>query len=213
MNELFIKMTNKEKEMIKTIKFSDLWFYVWNKSPKNTRFIGEYYKSYEKFLKLKNDEIFTERKIINLDFFISKSGKKYSEPEWGFPKGRREYMETDLDVSKREFTEETSVSWKNLEIFDKKLEENYIGSDSVYYKNNYYIAKSPQKYSLEINKLLPCQAQEVSKLSWVRLDYVFKKIRPYYKKKTLMVEKLKKYILDNIKNHQEDDLESLISES
>lgn len=197
--DLFSKMTNDEKIKIKTMKFANLWFYVWNKSPKNTRFIGEYYKSYEKFLRLKNDEIYVEKRLINLDYLISKSWKKYVEPEWGFPKGRRDYMESDLEVSRREFTEETSVDWKKIEIFDEYLEEDYKGSDLVHYRNKYFIANSPQKYSLKIDKLLPCQAQEVSKLSWVRLDYVYKKIRPYYSEKIKMVNELKEFIFNEIK--------------
>jgi 8-oxo-dGTP pyrophosphatase MutT (NUDIX family) len=40
------------------------------------------------------------------------------EPEWGFPKGRRNYNEKDIDCALREFSEETGYSkysLKNIE--------------------------------------------------------------------------------------------------
>ena len=54
---------------------------------------------------------------------IQKSTTKWTEPEWGFPKGRREYHETDVDCSKREFQEETGISSRKINMI---LKENSL---------------------------------------------------------------------------------------
>ena len=38
---------------------------------------------------------------------IHKSSTTWLEPEWGYPKGRRNYQEKDLHCALREFEEET----------------------------------------------------------------------------------------------------------
>lgn len=204
--QLFERMTNKEKNLIKSSLFSDLWFYVWNKSVKNTRYLMEYYKSYEKFLKLKNDEIYVNRKLVNIDILIKKSGRKYKEPEWIFPKGKREKHEDDLTTAKREFEEETSVDKNRLTYLDKYIEEIYEGSDYIYYKNKYYVGHTNKKIRVKINKDLACQAQEVSKISWVSFSQAYKNIRPYYKEKLKTLNKVKEIIVNYyLDNKQEQD--------
>ncbi len=198
LTQLFERMTNIEKKKIKELRFKDLWFYLWNKSAKNTRFIHEYYKAYEKFLRLKNDEIYLNGKIINLDYLVKKSGKKYKDPEWVFPKGKREHNEVDLEVAKREFSEETGVDHTKTTVSKNFIEEIYQGSDSVFYKNKYYFAKSPAKYRLKINKEIPCQALEVSKIAWVSFKQAYNKIRPYYIEKIKTLNKVKKILENNI---------------
>ena len=43
--------------------------------------------------------------------------------EWEFPKGRRNYMETDIKCALREFQEETGISKESIKIInDRKLE-------------------------------------------------------------------------------------------
>lgn len=208
--QLFERMTNKEKNLIKTSRFSDLWFYVWNKTVKNSRYVIEYYKSYEKFLKLKNDEIYISRKLVNLDILIKKSGRKYKEPEWIFPKGKRERHEDDFTTAKREFEEETSVSHKRLTYLDDYIEEIYEGSDYIYYKNKYYIGHTNKKIRVKINKDLACQAQEVSKIAWVSFEQAYKYIRPYYTEKIKTLNRVKKIIIDCQDSNREQDSPNLM---
>ena len=48
-------------------------------------------------------------KVISLGDIIKKSTTKWTTPEWGFPKGRRNLKESNLDCSRREFMEETGL--------------------------------------------------------------------------------------------------------
>jgi ADP-ribose pyrophosphatase YjhB (NUDIX family) len=53
--------------------------------------------------------ILIKNDLINLNQLIDESNKYdvWSEPEWGFPKGRRNYQEKDYECAVREFCEET----------------------------------------------------------------------------------------------------------
>ena len=43
----------------------------------------------------------------------------WDEPEWGFPKGRRNFNETDLNCALREFNEETGINMKSIKLLEK----------------------------------------------------------------------------------------------
>ena len=57
----------------------------------------------------------------NLDSIIEETygESDWTEQEWGFPKGRRNFQEKDYDCAIREFTEETGYS----KIFDILMEQ------------------------------------------------------------------------------------------
>ena len=76
--------------------------------------IGSQYKSEELSSQKKFDCLnngFTVNDVlVNLDTLINDSTTKWNEPEWEFPKGRRNQQEKDLDCAKREFEEETGYN-------------------------------------------------------------------------------------------------------
>ena len=74
--------------------------------------------------------------------YIHKSKSVWSEPEWGFPKGRRNPGEKDLSCGIREFVEETGYPSNEINIIDNVIpyEEIFIGSNDKIYKQKYYLA-------------------------------------------------------------------------
>ena len=107
------EMTQSEIQNILTMNYIDLWNQLWNKT-------NESYdrKNMEKF-----NYIVQHKKHI----FDNVSG--WEEPEWGFPKGRRNARENDFDCSIREFEEETGYNSKDL-IMIKNIgffEETFTG--------------------------------------------------------------------------------------
>ena len=58
-------------------------------------------KHYSGGIKLKSS------KEYNLKSLIDESKTNWKMPEWGFPKGRRNYQENDISCALREFEEET----------------------------------------------------------------------------------------------------------
>ena len=62
--------------------------------------------SREKFNSLKVG-IKLQSNEYNLESLINECENNWNEPEWGFPKGRRNFQEKDLTCALREFEEET----------------------------------------------------------------------------------------------------------
>ena len=124
---------------------------------------------------------------------IQKSTTKWTEPEWGFPKGRREYHETDVDCSKREFQEETGISSRKINMILNVIpyEETFMGSNYKSYKHKYYLA-----YMKDIDHTTNFQKTEVSNMKWLTYDQVLKHIRPYNNELINIVKKVNKLIKD-----------------
>ncbi len=105
------------------------------------------------------------------EFLDETQGKK--ENDWGFPKGRKMFSETELNCALREFEEETSISQKIIQVFKTDpIEEFYYGTDNKLYKTIYFVAFIP--YYPEINyKLTPnrirkkCVSEEISQIKWL----------------------------------------------
>ena len=93
-------MTQKEQENILTKTFDELWQSVWGESSNVKSHKNDYDTSQKKY------ELF-QRKLPEL---IKNNPTKWVEPEWGFPKGRRNPHESDLNCAIREFQEETNLS-------------------------------------------------------------------------------------------------------
>lgn len=126
-----------------------------------------------------------DKTYVSLESLIEKSKTKWTTPEWGFPKGRRNLKESNLECSTREFMEETGLVQDNFSVFFnlKTLEESFIGTNNLPYKNIYYLGRMNQSISLSINMDRVCQASEISQLGFYNLDTCLEKIRPYNKEK------------------------------
>ena len=95
--KLINEMTNNEKNMLLTKSFDELWFYLWGS------FAGNQYKNEEKhsrdkFYKLKGGNVNGESLIS----IIKNSDTSWENPEWGFPKGRRNTGENYISCAIRE---------------------------------------------------------------------------------------------------------------
>ena len=153
--KLFSNMTRKERETIRECTdFNILWNSMWcrggnTSNEHNTKnFNKEYKDAFEKFnLLLQGYNIIavdTGKPIfIDLKYIIDNTTSNYEETEWGFPKGRRNINEDDINCAIREFKEETSISTKNFKINKdiKPLEEIFTGSNKIRYKHVYYVAR------------------------------------------------------------------------
>ena len=125
----------------------------------------------------------------DLKHILDESDKygSYEDPEWGFPKGRRNPFESDYDCAIREFSEETGYSShmvtnvRNVAPF----EETFSGSNYNSYKHKYFLMHMDYNTSLENHQY---QKTEVSKVEWKTFDQCLQCIRPYNleKKKVLI---------------------------
>lgn len=185
---LFDKMTNKEKLMIKNYKFENLWKNLWGNNVTN-QYKNEERISNDKYLYITND-----KNEININSIIEECSNIYHEPEWGFPKGRRGYKENDIYCALREFQEETGYNKDDLILISNLLafEEIFTGSNYRSYKNKYFLAYLPNnKDQIEI-----FHNNEISEIEWVNINDVSKKFREYNFEKIKIINEIK-IILNN----------------
>jgi 8-oxo-dGTP pyrophosphatase MutT (NUDIX family) len=175
-------MTELEQKLIATEKFETLWSKLWG----NGRDIDspEFEASRSKFNSLDRAKLIVE------------SPTPFTEPEWGFPKGRRMRGETDVQCGIREFFEETNIPREAYAIReDLVFSETFKGTNNITYKHVYYVAilKDSKLIHLE-QKLTPIQRREVSCVGWKSLTECKNVTRPHYVERKKMITELERMI-------------------
>ena len=171
-----------------------------NSGSNSTETLNETYKAEEinsknKFESLKSG-IYTKTDFYNLEELIEMTKQTWTEPEWGFPKGRRNYQEKDYDCAVREFCEETGynidklIPLKNIQPF----EEIFTGSNYKSYKHKYYVHYMNFEDTLSFRNLQVC---EVSKSSWLSIERCYELIRDYNIEKKKVLSSVEKMLSEN----------------
>ena len=104
------------------------------------------------------------------------SSTKWENPEWGFPKGKREYHENDIRCALREFEEETGISRDRIDVIQNivPIEEVFVGTDGRPYKHKYFVA-CLKGDSVDLSKF---QTSEVGGVEWKSIARAVDSIRP-----------------------------------
>jgi len=198
-------ITIEERNMIKNNNFNTLWNDLWGDKANNMD--TEYIDSKDKFSLLKNGFFLKKNEVnlyISLDKILQETVYNYYEPEWGFPKGRRNSKEKNIECAKREFEEETLINTDNINILNlSPLEETYIASNNLKYKHIYYISQiKNNNIDLKLDLDNSEQKIEIGDIKWSSFKDSISLIREYNieKKNTLLSLHYNiKYIIDNSK--------------
>ena len=183
---IFNEMTILEKQKIATYTFDELWNDLWGD------WLGNQYRNEERISREKHrkfkEGLLINNKSYNLQYFIENSDTNWITSEWGFPKGRRNYQEKDLNCALREFEEETGYSKSYVKIATNVIpyEEIFTGSNLKSYKHKYYIGYVDNTIELTNNH----QKTEVSEVSWLNIEECLVKIRPYNLEKISILKKI-----------------------
>jgi ADP-ribose pyrophosphatase YjhB (NUDIX family) len=173
------QMTVEEKEILGRGDFDLLWKRIWGDEHISNQYKSEENISREKFNALCSGIIF-KNELYTLTTLIEESNKYdiWTEPEWGFPKGRRNYQESDYESALREFQEETGYNIKQLKNIKNILpfEEIFTGSNYKSYKHKYYLTFMKLEHTLQTHKFEPT---EVSKMEWKSFEDCIQSIRNY----------------------------------
>jgi len=187
---LLNNMSINERTFLLENDFATIWNYLWNYNTNNL------YRNEEKLSKIKFNKLkhgYTSiLESYNLKDLIELCDKKYNEPEWGFPKGRRNYHEKDIICGLREFEEETGYNKTDIEIINNivPFEEIFTGSNYKSYKHKYFVG-------IINNAIVPInnfQIYEISEIKWVPIDDVYKYIRDYNYEKMNIINDLNKLL-------------------
>jgi 8-oxo-dGTP pyrophosphatase MutT (NUDIX family) len=188
---LFSLMSKHEIELIKNNDFNTLWFNLWEKNKSKT-FLKEMNSSMKKFNNLKNNN------LLNYE-------SDYDTPEWGFPKGRRDKYENNLNCAQREFREETNII--NYNLFERidTIEEIFVGTNNVSYKQIYYLAGIENKNLISVE-----DNYEIGDIGWYTIDDALKLIRTYDTTKINMLNQLY-FFLSILKNKIELEYKKIVN--
>ena len=181
---LLINMTKEERSSIKQLGYLDVWnnLYAFSRKPE-----GEFFKQ----VRSKFNRGFSVFKILDRE-----NPCFWTNPEWGFPKGRKNELETSLECAMRELQEETGISrdMYEIDVSINPFEEEFIGTNGLKYINIYYVAfvyPNCQEFLNHDNKL---QMREVSKIGWFSSKNAALNIRHHEHSKQLLIKELCKIL-------------------
>ncbi len=160
----FALMSIEERERIENHTFDELWNDLWiNKEHRIFR--DAYQKARSRFESIKNQ----------IPQILAETTSIVVEPPWGFPKGKKNVRETEIDCAIREFEEETRMDASLIKVGNHPpYIENYKGSNRKDYSTHYYLAYTP--IPIEIKKI-PTEgirtetvSEEILNLKWVTFE-------------------------------------------
>lgn len=173
--ELVSFLCQDERWRLTTHNFKQLWDDIRAYNPKT--YDSSYITAKKKFEKYKH----------NLEDQPS-SVKRMKEPPWGFPKGRKQSKETEIECCIREFIEETGITRATFDSHIKiskedPFTETYKGSDGKTYQTEYYLAESDSLFEIKKVKTPGCireetVSDEASEVVWFSYEDALKKLEP-----------------------------------
>jgi 8-oxo-dGTP pyrophosphatase MutT (NUDIX family) len=195
---LFQQMTKEEIEKISKYNISDLWDEYWMDANKKNVYSKEFNRSKKKISILSNPN----ETNIPLNYYTKHIIPKWQQSEWGFPKGRRNNIETNFDCAVREFEEETNLTKEDYKIFENinPLIEDFIGTNGIRYKHIYYIAQSLNDKIPVLDKSNIEQISEIGDIKYYSYDDLIKIIRPYHIERKKIITKLYMFFLEQCIN-------------
>jgi 8-oxo-dGTP pyrophosphatase MutT (NUDIX family) len=175
--KLLENMTQSELQNLKSNTFETLWVRMFHTySDKNE-------------IELKNAKEKYDSIVSILDTTVS----TYTEPEWGFPKGRRFRCEGDQDCAEREFFEETNIP-RNAYIIIKDItfKEVFQGTNGIPYEHKYFLGvlTKPTKFHIH-QKFTTMQKREISAIGWKTLLDCNNLTRPHYVQRESLLNDLR----------------------
>ena len=177
-HRLVENMTQDEQHRFVEMPFLNLWTQLWGNG-RDTH-SPEFYDAKEKFEALDRSRIVCDHR------------SPWTEPEWGFPKGRRMRGESDIECAVREFFEETNIQ-REAYTLCKNLcfTETFVGTNNVNYKHVYFLAFLEDENKIDLDqKFTLAQKREVSKVDWIGLQKCKSLVRPHYTRRKEIIDEI-----------------------
>jgi len=177
--------------------FDKLWSDLWGKN--HARYNNEYHNSKKLFEKI-NDVRSVD---ITLEFLLDNIAPSplYKNPEYGFPKGRKNKGERGKECAIREFQEESGYTVEDIKIIDEvePIIENLTGTNGIRYRHVYYLAELISDKEIPLIKT-EHQIYEIGSVNFYTFNDTQHHIRPYHIEKKNIVTKLFFYYMEKLMN-------------
>jgi 8-oxo-dGTP pyrophosphatase MutT (NUDIX family) len=171
--ELMSRLTKNEADRILSSEFDDLWRDLNKAYPITTTHPQKLKFARENFNIIKDNP-----HLYNLD----KDYIIWEEPEWCFPKGKKNHHQERDDVcAKRELDEETKLKPNDYEFHpNDPMKIKYTADNGVEYENTYYFAEIKDLHDIFIDESDERQKAEVGAIEWFTKGECDLKIRYYH---------------------------------
>ena len=154
---------------------------------------SELYKLYYKLSPSPDKEaLMMDHKDMFLLSIESLEGKYKLWTQWEWPKGRKEHGESQFKAALREFREETQFDGSFTVLRDKKITEEYCGSNGCIYKTIYWVASTNDDRQIRTYVERKCTTiaksaksfkdialctKEIDKIEWFKDEDICKMLR------------------------------------
>lgn len=186
-------MTDEERQKILKKDFEEIWVEMWGSESADIQYKKDKENSKNKLMALRDGiSLDVSGTVGTLASFIQECSVHWDTPEWGFPKGRRDGSETDLDCALREMKEETGLKYEDVQVIHnlEPLNENFTGSNRVHYSHKYFVIYVPDGSQVKYDPTNPHMKREIGDLGWFSLADAIEKIRPENVEKREILVKL-----------------------
>ncbi len=173
-------MTDEERQKLLTVDFDTLWADMWGSEATDTHYKKDKENSRNKLMAIREGiTLDVSGNSANLQDFVSECKMHWDTPEWGFPKGRRDGNESDLDCALREMQEETGLTPDDISIVHnlEPLNETFFGSNHVHYCHKYYLVYVPDGSQVKYQSDNIHMRREIGGIGWFPLNDALQKIR------------------------------------
>ncbi len=173
-------MTDKERQKLLTTDFDTLWAEMWGSESTDLHYKKDKENSRNKLMAIREGiTLDVSGNSANLQDFVDQCTVHWETPEWGFPKGRRDGNETDLECALREMQEETGLTSEDICIVHnlEPLNETFFGSNHVHYCHKYYIVYVPDGSQVQYQADNPHMRREIGGIGWFPLNEALQKLR------------------------------------
>ena len=174
-------MTEKERNDLLTGDFDELWHTLWGADMElSQRYAHDRVLSKQKLNELRAGTQTAKGEAYTLADLLRQEPGFHATPEWGFPKGRRDPYETDIQCAYRELEEETGIAedelWKVTNI--SPCIEQFYGSNDIHYRHSYYIAQYVGERTVSFDALNTEMSREIGDIAWKSMDEALTLLRP-----------------------------------
>ena len=207
---VFSGITKDERDRLwKAKSFDEIWHTLWSRpeTVRSSRMHGaDYSNAKMKFMAIKHGYYTADTGFVSLQMLLNATQSEHDAPEWGFPKGRRNRRESDLDCATREVAEETGISRGSYAVIDQlgSVAEIFKGSNNIIYKHIYYIGCCGEDCEAVLDALNEDQVAEIGDIGWFTAAEALQRFRVYDVEKRTLISRL-----DNTLSHHRFEQESM----